>query len=336
MVNPEFQRFFNNSFAPSQSNQEVTVKPITPADGVSEEAKAMINAFAGPGPQIPLEVPEVRASIRQLMKTVWTAVEEYIDVDVAMRQEDIAGVRCHIFTPANLKDSHQKLIYLHGGAYWVGASDANTSIPLQLAEKAGLEIISVDYRMAPEDPHPAAQDDTVAVYREILDSGIKADDISFIGDSAGGGLALTAALEFKDQGLPQPAAIALISPWTDLSFSGDSHKTLDFYADPRLSVSGLTKAAGMYAGELDVAHPRISPIFADLSGLPPLLIHVGSREIFLSDATRLAKQARKAGVNVTLDVYEAMWHVWHFYPHIPEAEQALDEIAEFVQQQMSN
>lgn len=334
MTNNNFKRFFDDVIAPAQAATTAAFDKVPLPAGISEEAKLFLSHDKGPTPPIDITDRTQRQVARDLLDTMWGSAERYLDIEFKARIEPIAGVNCKIFTPKALKTNKQKLLYLHGGAYWLGSAEANSSIAINMADKAGLEVVSVDYRLAPEHPFPAAQEDMLAVYKALLASGIAPLDIAVFGDSAGGGLALSAATEIVARSLPKPAALGLIAPWVDLTHSGDSHQTHNMYVDTRLGVEGLSHFAKAYAGSKELSTPGISPLFANLENLPPMLIQVGSREILLSDATRLAKRARLSGVDVTLDVYEAMWHVWQFYPHVPEANQAVTEMADFLTTQM--
>ncbi len=330
MVDANFMRFYNEVIAPAQA-AAVEAFPKTPApNGVSEEAKFFIENDKGPTPPIDVFDPNARAMVRKLINAMWLSIEPYLGIEHTSIEEPIAGVPCKIFTPKSLGNTKQKILFLHGGGYWLGSAEANSSVALSLADKTGLEIISVDYRLAPEHACPAALEDAVTVYKALLASGISPKNISLVGESAGGGLALSTAQEIVRIGLPKPAAVGLIAPWTDLTFSGDSHKENNMCMDTRLSVEGLTGPAKAYAGKLSLEDPLVSPLFGEFKNLPPMLIQVGSREILLSDATRLEQKAQGAGVDVTLNIFEGMWHLWQFYPHVPEATEALQEMSDFL------
>ena len=187
--------------------------------------------------------------------------------------------------------------------------------------------MSVEYRLAPEHKFPAGLMDALGTYRWLLENGFAAESIGVFGDSAGGGLALALALGARDEGLPQPGALAVLSPSTDQARRGDTQVTLAAF-DPILG-SGAATPGHVYAGDTPLTNPLISPVYADLTGMGPLLIQVGTREKLLSGSVRLARRAREAGVDVTLDVWEGMWHVWQDHPTIPEAEQASREISAF-------
>ena len=330
MVNASFQRYYDELVKPRAGmNPAPQSFPKAPADA-SEEAQMMIAAFEGSMPRPNYDDPAVRQQIRAIMEAMWGSVSNFLEFDFTSREEEMAGVNCTIFTPANLKNQTQKLLYLHGGAYWLGSPTANSAVALKMAHHSGLEVISVDYRLAPEYPHPAGRDDAVAVYGALLGQGYNAHDIAMFGDSAGGGLALMAALELRDHSsLPLPAALGLSCPWVDMAMDGDSYHTVA-PVDPMLSVSNLAPAAAGYAGNLGVSALDVNAHKADLTGLPPMIIQVGTRDMLLSDAIRIAKQARLCGVEVEFEVFDGMWHVWHATPGLPEAEKATLDIATFL------
>lgn len=204
------------------------------------------------------------------------------------------------------------LLYLHGGAYVVGGSQSYRGHAGEMGRAAGVAAYVVDYRLAPEHPCPAAVEDGVAAYRALLDQGLKASRIVIAGDSAGGGLTIATLVAARDAGLPMPAAAFVISPWVDLACAGASMKT-KAAADPSLTEKGLKVAAAHYLAGQAANTPLASPIHADLTGLPPLLIQVGSAEILLDDAVRLAGAAGAAGVAVRLEVWPDMIHDWHLF-----------------------
>lgn len=220
------------------------------------------------------------------------------------------------------------ILYLHGGAYVLGAPRTHRSITGTLARETGAAVFVPDYRLAPEHPCPAAVEDAVAAYRWLLDTGWPADRIALAGDSAGGGLAVAAALALRDERLPLPAALGLISPWVDLTLAGESmHERAA--ADPMLRHANLALAAGLYAGERGVEDMLCSPLFADLDGLPPLFVQVGSDEILYCDAERLVERARLADVAADLQVFEGFWHDFHLHAGVlPEADAALADLGE--------
>ena len=223
------------------------------------------------------------------------------------------------------------LLYLHGGAYQIGSPATLRHMIAQLCRVAGARALSVDYRLAPEHPFPAAVDDAVAAYRWLLAAGTDPATIAIAGDSAGGGLALGTLVALRDAGDPMPAAAVLLSPWTDLALTGESLRTREA-ADLMLKPGSMHETAAIYLSGEDPRHPYASPLYADLRGLPPLLIHVGDAEIILDDSTRVAARAREAGVDVTLEIWDEMPHVFHAWAGLlPESDQAIERIGEWLQ-----
>ncbi len=225
------------------------------------------------------------------------------------------------------------ILYLHGGGFFMGSCGTHRSTVSRIANAARASALSLDYRLAPEHPFPAALEDAVAAYKWLLNEGFQSDDIAIVGDSAGGGLVISTLLSLRDEGLLLPGAGVCISPWADLKGTGESLSTRA-ELDPFLG-SGMINAGALYAGENDLDSPLISPVYADLTGLPPLLIHVGTDEILLSDSTRLAQNAESAQVDVTLKIWERMWHAFHtLAPFMPEANRAIGEIGAFLDQRL--
>jgi monoterpene epsilon-lactone hydrolase len=220
-------------------------------------------------------------------------------------------------------------LYLHGGAYIMGSCNTHRYLASKLSQSTAARVLVPEYRLAPENPFPAAIEDAVKVYRWFISSGITPDKIIIGGDSAGGGLTLATLLSLKGEDEALPALAVLLSPWTDLEGTGESMKTRA-EVDPWLSPDATRAIPTLYTRDLDLSHPLVSPIYADLSGLPSMLVHVGNDEILLSDSARLVDCAREAGVEVTFKVWDDMWHVFQTFA-IPEGQQAIDEIGEFVQ-----
>jgi monoterpene epsilon-lactone hydrolase len=244
------------------------------------------------------------------------------------------GVPSEWVRPATAVATDACVFYLHGGGYVLGSVNTHRALASHLAWRTGLPVLVVDYRLGPEHPFPAALDDALAAYEWVLAQGFAADRVVVAGDSAGGGLTLATLLALRDRNLPLPAAAVPISPWTDLTLSGDSMDALDAQ-DPMVRRPGLQRMADWYLGDQDAKDPLASPVFADPTGLPPMLIHVGEIETLLDDATRFAAAAIDAGVDVTLEVWPEMIHVWHaFGPMVPESDAAVTRIAEFVAEQL--
>lgn len=226
-------------------------------------------------------------------------------------------------------DANKVILYLHGGAYEYGSANTHRALAARISEAAGVKVLLPEYRLAPEHPFPAAIEDGVQVFRWLLSQGFQPADIIFAGDSAGAGLSVATALVLRDQSEPLPAAIICLSPWVDLTSSGDSY-VKNQQEDPYLTVGAVKRAARLYAGEEPLDHPLISPAFADLTGLPPMLIQSGGHEILQSDAQKLAAQARLGGVEVTLQTWVGMWHVWQISgKFLPEARKAISHIGQF-------
>ena len=225
------------------------------------------------------------------------------------------------------------LLYLHGGAIALGSIDASREWVARLARATKARALLIGDRLAPEHPYPAALDDVTAAYLWLLKEGVEPSEIILAGDSAGGGLALSTLVRLRDTGHPLPAGAVCISPWTDLALSGDSIQARA-QADPILTSSDLETYAGYYAGTVKRTEPLLSPLYADWQALPPLLIQVGSEEILLDDAVRCAEKARRAGVDVALETWEGMFHVFHMLPFLPETKRALESIAAFVSQRL--
>jgi len=222
------------------------------------------------------------------------------------------------------------VLYLHGGGYVIGSPRSHRHLAAAIASAAGASALLLDYRLAPEHPFPAAVEDATAAYRWLLDQAIAPERIVIAGDSAGGGLTVATLLALREARVPLPAGGVCISPWVDLTCSGASYAT-KAAADPIVRRAGVEEMARAYLGATPPRTPLASPLFADLRGLPPLLIHVGSDEVLLDDAVQLAERAKAAGVDATLEIYDRMIHVWHwFLPMLDEAQTAVEAIGRFV------
>jgi epsilon-lactone hydrolase len=215
------------------------------------------------------------------------------------------------------------LMYLHGGGYQLGSPATLRHLTGLLSAATSARVLSPDFRLAPEHPFPAAVEDALTAYRWLLAGGTEPAAIAIAGDSSGGGLALGTLVALRDAGDPLPAAAAVISPWTDLALTGESLRTRAA-AEVMLKPAGMPETAALYLAGADPRHPNASPLYADLRGLPPILIHVGDAEVILDDSTRFAARAKDAGVDVTLEIWDEMPHVWHaFAGLLPEADQAV-------------
>ena len=246
-----------------------------------------------------------------------------LPADVTVASVQLGGVPAAEITVDGIEPRHV-VLYFHGGVYVVGDAFQSADLASQICRRTQARAISLDYRLAPEHPYPAAVDDALAAYDALLREGIAPSDIALAGDSAGGGLAVATLVNARDHGLPLPAAAFLLSPYVDLTLAGATMDTKS-KADPVLSRELLEPRVADYAAGQDPALGLISPLFADLSGLPPLIIQVGTHEVLLDDAVRLARRAAAADVAVTLDVTPEVPHVFqNFSPILDEAAEALD------------
>lgn len=290
----------------------------------SVEHEEMVAAIVATGMRTPEEAdPVLIAAMR--------------DHELAAPRPDIADMRvadtrhgdvpCLEVTPA-VGETVGTVVYVHGGGYiWMRAA-THLAVAAAFVRTTGCRCVSVDYRRAPEHPFPAPVEDLVAVYSALLEAGEPPETIAFAGDSAGGGLVIAGLIALRDAGIALPAAGVSISPWSDLAVTGASADTVD---DPIVSGNALRMMAGIYLAGADPRSPTASPLYADLTGLPPLLVQVGTREALLDDARRVAAAARAAGVSVTLTEYEDVIHMWVVSgPDIPESLAAYGEAGEFV------
>ena len=222
------------------------------------------------------------------------------------------------------------VLYFHGGGYAIGSPRSHRHLAAAIARAAGIRALLLDYRLAPEHPFPAALDDAVEAYQWLLARGLAPGRIVLGGDSAGGGLTVATLIALRDRGLPRPGGGICISPWVDLTCSGASYAT-KASADPIVTRDGVEAMAQAYVGTGDRKAALVSPLYADLKGLSPLLVQVGSDEVLLDDALGLGARARAAGVDVKVEEWPAMVHVWHwFLPMLDEAEKAIAGIGDFV------
>jgi epsilon-lactone hydrolase len=269
---------------------------------------------------------ELRASMAAAFSAFPSAGE------VKCEPVNAGGVKAEWITASNAAPD-RVIMYLHGGGYVMGSIDTHRELVARLSKAAQARGLALDYRLAPENPFPAAVDDSIAAYRWLLAQGYKPGRIVIAGDSAGGGLTVATLIAVRDIGAPAPAAGVCISPWVDFEAQGES-MTSRAARDPLVSREMILNIAKMYMGENgNLREPLAAPINASLSGLPPLLIQVGDAETLLDDSTRLTDRAKQAGVNVTLQIWDEMPHVWHLAaPVLPEGQEAIDKIGEFIRQ----
>lgn len=257
-----------------------------------------------------------------------------LPADVRREPTEIRGVAGEWLIPKELPaDEDHVIFYLHGGGYIFGSPATHRNLTMQLARAARRRVLALDYRLAPENPYPAALDDALTGYRSLLeDEGIAPERIAIGGDSAGGGLALATMLAAREAGLPLPGAAFLYSPWTDLAATGDSLQRNEA-SDAMLSGKEVHRMSKLYFGSTSPRDPLISPLYGNFHGLPPLLIHASDSEVLLDDSLRLVDRARKDGVEVDLRVRERLLHAWPIFVsyHLPEAFETVRETANFLE-----
>ncbi|MCE2389967.1 MAG: alpha/beta hydrolase [Proteobacteria bacterium] len=293
----------------------------------SEILQTIIAGMRAQNPLASLDVFEMRAGMQ--------AMEGQFQPPDDVRYESVSagGVPAE-WTVAEDSDATRAVVYLHGGGYTIGGLGSHRPLCTQLALAGRIPVLNVDYRLAPENPFPAAVEDAVAAYRYVLGRGVSPASVAIGGDSAGGGLTLATLAALSQAGDPLPGAGVCISPWTDLTLTAETISS-KAEEDPMVSGPLLEVMRDHYLGGADPASPTASPLFADPSGWPPLLIQVGTAEILLDDARRMAERASAAGVEVAYEPWEEMIHVWHtLAPMLPEATQAIERVAGFLSEKL--
>jgi monoterpene epsilon-lactone hydrolase len=285
-----------------------------------ENLEAILRQSAVPADS---SVSEQRKQLRELVSA------QPLPADVTVTAGALGGVPTAEITVAGIEPRHT-VLYFHGGVYVLGDAFLAADLASQVGRRTGAKVISVDYRLAPEHPYPAAVDDALTAYEALLRNGTDPSSVVFAGESAGGGLAVATLVNARDHRLPLPAAAFAMSPYADLTLAGATMETKR-EADPLLSPHALRVRAADYTSGQDPALGLISPIFADLSDLPPLIIQAGTHEVLLDDAIRLARQAAIADVEVTLDITPGVPHVFQTYHAIlDEAAAALDRAGQLL------
>jgi len=289
----------------------------------SKELQTVVNVLKSRPALGDLSIKEQRATLEA------NSIQFPLAPDVKCQPVDAGGVPAEwVTTPES--DEERCIYFLHGGGYVVGSISTHREIASRLARAAEARVLLIDYRLAPENPFPAAVEDAMTGYRWLLSSGINPARVVIAGESAGGGLTVATLVALRDAGEPLPAAAVTISPWVDLECLGES-MTTKAEVDPLLQRDALLTLAKTYLGNTDPRTPLASPIYADFTGLPPLLIQVGTAELLFDDATRLAEKAKSAGVEVVLEPWEDMIHTWHmFAAMLPEGQQAIDRVGKFM------
>ena len=288
--------------------------------------KQLLTAATGPLARRRPRLPAMRLAF-ELM-----SFGQLMPWNVFLEDADIEGMPGEWVRPAQAQPG-RVLLYLHGGGYVLGSLNTHRALVGTLAQRCGVAALAINYRKAPEYPFPAALDDAQLAYRWLLARGYAPADIMVAGDSAGGGLALALLLALRDAGEPLPAAAIGLSPWTDLLLPAGTLRRVAQEESQVLEALEIRGWGPLYAADTPLAHPLLSPVQADLQGLPPLLIQISDAEVLGDDVQRFAAKARAAGTPVTLQVFEGLVHWWHlFWRFLPEARTALDQVAEFTRQ----
>lgn len=275
--------------------------------------------------QLPLPITTTRLALEQLCRFFPKPT------GVECRRLRLAGLIAEEIRPSNT-EATQMVFHIHGGAFFLGSLKTHRNFMMQIAKTSGAQVIHIDYPLAPEHPYPEALDDLMDAYQTLLDQGILPKDIILSGDSCGAKLALALTLRLKQTQVPLPSALILLSPFLDLTLSGESIRTNRLH-DALLSVQALKTGIEHYTqGLIDPADPKVSPLFDDLSGLPTTLVQVGSKEILLDDSIRFRTLAEEAKVKVYFTIYPGMWHNFQmFSAWFPDAQRALNDMAKFIQ-----
>ncbi|MBN1471245.1 MAG: alpha/beta hydrolase [Syntrophaceae bacterium] len=298
---------------------------------ISQEAQNVMAVMAT------MKVPNIRELPIELLRQGMAGMMSFALPPARCMIENVnAGGPEALWISAVKQNDNDKatILYLHGGAYSMCSPQTHIGVTGLLSDLSQIRVLSVDYRLAPENPYPAALEDAVAAYRWLLKQGVPPDSIVIGGDSAGGGLTFATLLKLKENGDPLPVAAFAMSPWVDLAHTGETMHT-KAGEDPMFTESGIDYMAKLYANGADLRLPLISPLYADLRALPPTLIHVGTSEMLLSDSLRMAEALKKAGVDCTIKEWEGLFHVFHSVVYIPEARIANEEIAAFIKKNIN-
>ena len=297
---------------------------MNPIQYVAEKAvrATLRSTFKTPG-KLPIPLSWLAATMNAgapLFKVRPDARVEYLELGTCM---------CALVRPANAH-TDQVLLHMHGGAFFAGSLETHLPLASELAVRCNARVFLVDYRLAPQHPYPAALEDGLAAYQALLDLDVDPAQITLVGDSAGGAHILAMAVFARNEGMPLPGGMVMISPFVDMTLTAESILG-KAKVDPMLSVVPLQRGVSAYCGEILPADPSVSPVFAELDDLPPMLIQVGSDEILLDDALLLEQRAQAAGVQVSCTVHEGMWHNFQmFSAFVEKADKALWAIADFV------
>lgn len=302
------------------------------SEALSEGAKARLSALQAYPILDTWRNPLTRRIARRLANDAWLKTREEIDFEYRLTELSIAGTPCVRYETSTTKPGGDLLLYVHGGAFLAGSPQTNASTILPVCELSGLEAIGIQYDLVPEARFPVAYNQVDAVYRTLLEQEPERR-IIIVADSIGACLSLANMQRWRNENVKQPAAAILISPALDGMGHSDTHITMDNH-DPLITSNAgrsVRKLFQFYAPGEDLGDPRISPLHGDMSGLPPMLIHVGTREVCLGDAARLAEKMRQAGSSSILRVFDGMFHLFHMHWSLEETKSAYNDIAHFVE-----
>ena len=337
---PAFADYSETAAAQAAANAKPGLRHIPakdvppPADEVSPQEQAVIGA-----PYLPIfnahpkDAAEWKALVNRLAETAAQGIAPLAEkLGVTVTPTTIAGVKCYVVEPKSMpeRNKNRLLVHVHGGGYVLGPGLAAAREAIMLSGFGGFRSISIDYRMPPDFPYPAAMDDAMAVWKEAVKMA-DPKNMAIFGTSTGGGMTLAMVLRAKDEHLPLPAAIAPGTPWSDLTDTGDSYKTNEWVDNILVTWNGwLGDAARLYAGSHDLKEPYLSPIYGDFHGFPPTILTTGTRDLFLSNTVRTHRKLRRAGVEADLNVYEGQSHAQYYVnPDAPETKEAMTDIANF-------
>jgi acetyl esterase/lipase len=316
------------------------VSPV-PTEEVSPQEQALI---AAPYPPHFNADPKTAAEWKELINARAAVTAKAVPVlkdrfQLNVEPKLIAGVKAYIVTPATIpaKNANRLLVHVHGGGYVFGPGEAALPEALLLAGFGGFKVISVDYRMPPDAPYPAAMDDAMAVWKEAVKMA-PPKNMAIFGTSTGGAMTLAMVLRAKAENLPLPGAIAPGTPWSDIAKVGDTYETNEWVDNVLVTWDGwLGRAAKLYAAGASLKNPYISPIYGDFSGFPPAILTSGTRDLFLSNTVRTHRKLRRAGVEADLNVYEGQSHAQYgFDPNASETKEAFTDIANFFDRHLGN
>jgi len=321
--------------SPTPSGREIPARTLPVPDTVSPQMQAVIARPPNPAfNAVPETTAEWKARVEQAARAASAGLPKLREsLGVTVEPATFAGVKAFVVMPKSMSDANRQyvLLHLHGGTRVFNPGEAGTREAILMAGFAGFKVISVDYRMPPDDPFPAALDDAVAVYREILKT-TPPENIAIFGTSAGGSLTITTLLRAKMDGLPMPAVIAPATPTVDLTKTGDTLFTNAMVDNVLLTQDGFIRAtAFLYANGRDLKDPLLSPIYGDVSGFPPAILTSGTRDLYLSNTVRMHRKLRAAGVDAILQVWEGQSHTQYMAdPSAPETKEYHDEVAAFL------